>query len=408
MADYEVRVVPTLEVDTEQLQGQIKELGKTISKSSGRIRIQADIDTKDLNNQIRAAANEAQVIEIDTQVNPRSAAEVEKEIRSRIKKIEQLSDVQQDFDFGIKKDRRDLQAFNEVADAISLMEAELQKLITLRDEWRRLDKGETTLRHSERTELNMLESTIESIRESASDLQEEFFKLHKSVLELPKAEIPVGLDEARITESARTVLSNVQDNLGDASVNVDVVVSEAAMRDMEQSIESLQRKFDTLEGIVANTQIAIDTQPVMPTEETPVDTKRQAENILDLYNQQASAISGILSDIGNMDEATRSLLQTNSDLLISFQALQGKVLYIENGTQQFKSLLAAIDKDVAIDPVSRDLTLPVDMTPDDVLIQESMRRIAGMAQDAVNEQPVNLAVQISDTNFEEILQTILQ
>ena len=532
MADYEVRVVPTLDVDTEHLQGQLKELGKTIGKSSGKIRVQAELDTRNIEKQLQHIGSENQAIEIDAQVSPRSARDVEKEIRDRIKRIEDLSDVQASFEHGANRNQRDIQTFNEVAESIALAHAEYQKLVQLRNEWQGFDKGQTALLNSERNELARLEDSIEIMRISAEDLQEEFHKLHKSTLELPVAEIPVGLDEARITESARQVLSAVQDNLSDASVNVDIVVSEATMRTMESNIESLQTKFTALEQIISNTQNAVDAQAVPSGGDTPVNIGQQAVDILDLYNQQAVAINGIVNDIKGMDEATRALFQTNAELLTSFQALQNKVANIENSTQHFQTVLSTLGKDIAIEPtvaiddalimsqlnnvkdvinsrdfviettwesnadnlleqireaitaieninnsrqtasipltqeeelnllqrkkevfsnliqlknqlgsdfiaaelnidsalslneecinrsldfinhrleeLSRSFNLPINMVSDDMHIQGSVRHISQVAQDAANEQPVNLAVQIGDTNFEEMLQTILK
>ena len=224
MAEYEVKVTPTIEVDMDKLKEDVRGLSSVIEKAAkGKLRL--EIDTTAAEQQLKNV--KPGQVEITTKLNTRSIDSIEGEIKKRLQRVQDLADITYNFEIGNDRSEK---AFQDQIRNFALIGAEYQKLLQLKDQYENAS-GNKKLDDAEIRELRKLETLIKSNKDLIKDLRKDFAELFNGQeLKIPKVEIPVGIDEAVILTKVRKAIEDSQRTASENPINLDINLDEAKRR----------------------------------------------------------------------------------------------------------------------------------------------------------------------------------
>ena len=205
MAEYEVKVTPTLEIDMERLKSDVKKFSGALGKEvTGKLRL--EVDSGLAKKQIQELADAVPSIEVTTKLDMRSIKDVEAELRQRLKRIDELGDVTYEMSaLGAKRTSAD---FEREVQALIEMRVELERLTEVWAEFNRFSQNERSGVIFERADLRDLKSLstmLQGNEDQIIDTRNAFLELQK-VLKNP-IEIPVVANLNKIEEAMQALES---------------------------------------------------------------------------------------------------------------------------------------------------------------------------------------------------------
>ena len=332
MADYEVKVAPILEVDMDKLKADVRNLSSMINKeATGKIRFEAD--TSVAKKQLQELTTNNQIVQVGAKVDARSIAEVEAEIRQRLKKIEKLSDVAGDLD--VSGNNRTVADFKKQIQALVEIRLEYEKLARIQTEYTDVFVNQQkTLEREDRFLANQLRNLKDFRQSSAEEVQEVvdvFRKIHKIDTELPPIDFLLNIDESQALDLVKEVLSGLRQM--DTAVGVDVNVAEESIRKVETTIADVQKQLNEISEVVIPLVVSRDMQSpgVQRAKElghdvNNLDQARYAQDVIEAYNKRLLLIEEAVRSTQRLHEVSQEAVNDNQELLAK---LSGVVTQLE-------------------------------------------------------------------------------
>ena len=321
MADYEVKVMPTLEIDMDKLKSDVRNLSSMINReATGKIKFVAD--TTAAKKQINELASSSPVLQIGVKADPRSVKEVETEIRQRLKRIEELSDVAGDMD--ALGDKRTVAHFKQHIQALVETRMEYEKLARIQSEYgEAFVNQQNKLQREDRFSAIQLKNLKDLRKSSAEEIQEvmEIFRsLHKMDMELPPIDFLLNIDESQAIDLIKETMNGLRKI--DTVVGVDVNIAEESIRKVETTIADVQKQLNEISEVVIPLVVSRDMQGVgvqrakeLGHDINNLDQARYAQDVIEAYNKRLALIEEAVHSTQRLQEVSQEAVNSNRQLL---------------------------------------------------------------------------------------------
>ena len=423
MNEYEVKVTPTLEVDMDKLKSDVRNLSSMINKSAtGKIKFHAD--TTVAQKQINEFANTPQVVKIGVKAEPRSMKEVETEIRQRLKKIEQLSDVSGNLDaVGGKKT---VTEFKQHIQALVETRLEYEKLARIQSEYSEAFVNQQNKLAREDRFLAMQLKNLKDFRQSsAEEIQEVievFRQIHKMDAAIPPIDLLLNIDESQAITLVKEALSGIQRL--DTTVGMDVNVAEESIRKVEATIADVQKQLKGISEVVVPMVVSRDMQGAgaqrakeLGHEIENLDQAKYAKDVIEAYNKRLALIEEAVHSTQRLHEVSQEAVNNNQELLSELANVVGQLeaqmnratSQIEHYQAQLESVATSSEALQIAQSAASDNTvvLPVEIDADKAISsivamgEEAKRKLAALGPEKFTKSELHMEALHSGMSPEE-------
>jgi len=362
MSDYEVRVTPTIDIDMEQLKGDVRNLSNIINKeSTGKLRL--ELDGRDVKKQaqhiIAGITKSIDDVQIGVRLDPGSIKNVEKEIRDSLIRISELSDRVGDIEeIG---DARSVSHFRQHVQMLTEMGVEYERLTKIQENF-----GDTFTRQQKSLlgssdglenflgdQLKRLNDVRVANEEIVNDTLNDFKRLHKATLELPPMEALINFDEAQIASMLQQKFNNISTLTAGSPVNIDVGVNiaEDSLRQVEATIADIKTQLKQITEVVIPSissrdmdSLGVQLARELGHDANNLDEARFSQDIIAAYTKRLNLIQQAVNASQQLNGVSADAVNENQELLQSLASVVGQLetqmLRVTNQIEHHQAVLA--------------------------------------------------------------------